>query len=302
MHGTVLILGGPDDEHASHMAKLLAEGGTDVELLESRSFPMSLQISFEPQAGVAMLRLPSGRRLDLLNVRSVYWRAYSGVEPAPLPDPEQYYIAENDSRSLFEGLLKWIPARWVNSWNAYQSHQTKPAQLAQVAALGVPIPATLIGNNAESVRDFCVRYPRTIFKPVQGGAHTQRVTKEHLTDRNLANLACAPVTLQEEIPGTNIRAFVASDRVLACEIRSGELDFRDDPDAAIIPCELPAEVVGHCLSAAKALDLLWTAIDLRRTPEGMHFFLEANPSPMFLGFESRSGLPLSNLLANLLLA
>ena len=51
---------------------------------------------------------------------------------------------------------------------------------------------------------------------------------------------------------------------------------------------------------ARALDLLWTGIDLRRTPEGRYVFLEANPSPMFLGFESRSGLPLTAALADLL--
>ena len=57
---------------------------------------------------------------------------------------------------------------------------------------------------------------------------------------------------------------------------------------------------GHCLDAARALDLLWTGIDLRLTPEGRYVFLEANPSPMFLGFESRSGLPLTDALADLL--
>jgi D-alanine-D-alanine ligase-like ATP-grasp enzyme len=47
---------------------------------------------------------------------------------------------------------------------------------------------------------------------------------------------------------------------------------------------------------------LWTGIDLRLTPEGRYVFLEANPSPMFLGFEQRSGLPLTEILAELLLA
>ncbi len=51
---------------------------------------------------------------------------------------------------------------------------------------------------------------------------------------------------------------------------------------------------------ARALDLLWTGIDLRLTPEGDYVFLEANPSPMFLGFERQTGLPLTESLAHLL--
>jgi hypothetical protein len=46
---------------------------------------------------------------------------------------------------------------------------------------------------------------------------------------------------------------------------------------------------------------VWTGIDLRRTPDGRHVFLEANPSPMFLGFERRSGLPLTEALVALLI-
>ena len=47
--------------------------------------------------------------------------------------------------------------------------------------------------------------------------------------------------------------------------------------------------------------LVWTGIDFRLTPDGRYVFLEANPNPMFLGFEDRCGLPLTDALANLLL-
>ncbi|MCI0742908.1 MAG: hypothetical protein L0Y72_28090, partial [Gemmataceae bacterium] len=213
----------------------------------------------------------------------------------------QAALAANDARSLFEALLIGQPARWVNGWNAYQLHQTKPVQLARVAALGVPVPATLLANDPESVRDFAARHPRSIFKPVQGGAHTRRLELGHLTDTNLAHLALAPVTIQEEVPGTDLRVFVAGQRVLACEIHTDHVDFRDDPAPRIAPCALPVDVTAWCLRAARALELLWTGMDVRRTPDGRHVFLEANPSPMFLGFEERAGLPLTDALTALLL-
>ena len=298
---TVLILGSDDDEHATFMGDHLRRRGADAELLDSRWFPGTMQLSHDPRGGSWSLRLPGGRRLDAGQIRSVYWRCYQGVGQPALPDAEQAYLAANDARSLFESLLLRLPARWVNGWQGFQLHQTKPAALAIVAALGVPIPATLLGNDAEAVRAFVAAHPHCIFKPVQGGAHTRRVTPAHLCDANLANLAYAPVTLQEEVSGTDIRAFVAGRRVLACAIHSDGPDFRDNDDPAITPHELPAAVRDSCLAIAEALHLLWTGIDLRRTPEGRYVFLEANPSPMFLGFEERSGLPLTEALADLLL-
>lgn len=299
---TILILGSVDDDHAAHVRHYLQTKGIDAEFLNSSDFPAEIQIAWEPDrtAASGTLRLPSGRRLGFDEVSAVYWRCYHGVPTPQLPDPEQAYIAQNDGRSLFESLLICLPARWVNGWQAFQLHQTKPVQLAMVAALGVPVPATLLGNDPAAVREFVGRHPQCIFKPVQGGAHTLRVTPRHLSDENLKNLAIAPVTIQEEVRGTDIRVFVAGQRVLACEVQTAELDFREDPDPRIVPLELPPAVAEQCCRIARTLHLLWTGIDLRRTPEGQYVFLEANPSPMFLGFEQRSGLPLTESLAAVL--
>jgi glutathione synthase/RimK-type ligase-like ATP-grasp enzyme len=230
----------------------------------------------------------------------VYWRCYNSVSRPDLPDAEQAYNGGNDARSLFESLLIHLPARWVNGWRAFQLHQTKPVQLAMVAALAVPVPATTLGNDPEAVRAFAAKHPHCIFKPVQGGAHTRPVTPAHLTNENLKSLAFAPVTLQEEVAGTNIRVFVAGERILACEVKTETLDYRDTADPSIVVHPLPAEVQRQCAAIAKALELLWTGIDFRLTPEGRYVFLEANPSPMFRGFESRCGLPLTESLAALL--
>jgi len=297
----VLILGNDQDEHAQHMRAYLTTQGAEVEFLDSATFPAQMQISHQPARGEGTICLPAGRTLAFADIESVYWRNYSGVSPAELPDAEQAFIAANDARSLFESLLICLPVRWVNGLAGYRWHQTKPAALARVAALGAPVPATIVTNDPQAVLEFVDRHERCIFKPVQGGAHTQRVTREHLTEKNLASLAIAPVTIQEEVPGTDIRVFVAGRRVLACEVRTKALDFRDDPDPEIVAVTLPDDVAGMCQQAAAKLALLWTGIDLRRTPDGRYVFLEANPSPMFLGFERRSGLPLTESLAALLL-
>jgi len=297
----ILILGGEDDAHAVHMLHHLRQRDADVELWDSRWFPSSMTVAFDPETGSGRLRLPGGRVLAFDEVTAVYWRCYNQVAVPHLRDDGQALIAGNDSRSLFESLLIHWKTRWVNGWDAFQLHQTKPAALAMVAALGVPVPRTLLGNDPHAVREFAERVPKAIFKPVQGGAHTLRLAKEHLSDANLGNLAYAPVTLQEEIEGTNIRVFIAGERVLACEVKTGEVDFREDPDPKIVPHLLPKAVEEHCRDAAAVLRLCWTGIDLRLDADGRYVFLEANPSPMFVGFQARSGLPLTEALADLLM-
>jgi glutathione synthase/RimK-type ligase-like ATP-grasp enzyme len=279
---------------------MLMDRGQNAELLDSRWFPAELTLAFDPIGGDWRMRLPHGRVLSTRDIRAVYWRCYNGVGGAELPDPEQMFIAQNDARGLFESWLIHAPVRWVNGWTAFQMHQTKPVQLAAVAARGVPIPATMLSNDAVAIRDFAARQPRSIFKPVQGGAHTRRVTAHHLREANLKNLAIAPVTLQEEIPGTNIRVFVAGERVLACEVQAETVDFRDVGDPTILVHRLPETIVAQARDIARTLHLVWTGIDYRLTPEGRYVFLEANPSPMFLGFEARCGLPLAEALLDLL--
>jgi glutathione synthase/RimK-type ligase-like ATP-grasp enzyme len=298
---TVLILG-DGDEHAAFMLAHLRRLGHDAELLDSRWFPATLDLSHDPVLDEWTIRLPSGRVLPPGAVRSVYWRCYNNVSAPDLPDAEQAFVAANDARSLFESFLIRYPVRWVNGWDGFLLHQTKPAALAMIARLGIEVPRTLSSNDADAVRAFVAREQRAIFKPVQGGAHTRHVTPRHLTDDNLKNLKYAPVTLQEEIEGTNVRAFVAGERVLGCEVKAGTLDFRDEAEPQIVPHDFSAEMQQRCRLIATTLHLRWTGIDFRLTPQGRYVFLEANPSPMFLGFERQSGVPLTEALTQLLTA
>jgi hypothetical protein len=296
---TIVILTAIDDEHGTRVQAALAEAGQDAILIDSRWFPEQMQISYQPN-DTGSIRLPDGRQVRLEDIRSVYWRNYFGPLGPKLPNFDQTYVAGNDARGLFESLLVRLPVRWVNGWHAYQSHQTKPAQLAQLRAHGIPIPDTVVTNDPRTVQEFAARHSRAIYKPVQGGAHAQRLEARHLTDAHLRNLVYAPITLQEEIGGVSVRVFVAGDRTFACELETESLDYRDDPQSRVLRHNLPGETAEMCRLAARALDLVWTGIDLRRTPSGRYVLLEANPSPMFLGFEAQTGLPLTDSLVGLL--
>ena len=126
--------------------------------------------------------------------------------------------------------------------------------------------------------------------------------ESHLDPKRLRlALSLSPVTLQEYIPGTNIRTYAISNSVYAAEIRSNSIDFREDAEAELIPIQLPKAIQQQCFDIAKALHLDWTAIDWRKTPTGEYIFLEANPSPMFIHFERQTGFPITKELVKLLM-
>lgn len=298
---SILILGDRTDLHAAHLQQAIAQTGTQVYYWNTQQFPTQTRLSWQPDTNQGTLVLPNGDCLGFDQIHSVFWRSFAGIRVPSLADAHQFQVALNDSMSLLRSVLQACPARWINSWQAYQFHREKPLQLRAVQQLGVAIPATLISNDPEAVLAFC-QQRHIIFKPVYGGAHTQVVTLDHLHQERLRlALKTAPVTLQEYIPGTNIRSYVINEKVYAAEIRSPSLDFREDVDAELIPMTLPNEIEQACIRIARRLFLEWTAIDWRLTPSGEYIFLEANPSPMFLHFEHQTSFPITALLVNLLL-
>ena len=298
----ILILGNATDAHAAHIYNTLTEAGATVNYLDTSLFPKQLRISWQPEQQLGYLTLPTGEELNIQDIHSVYWRNFCGVYIPEFKDSYQKKLAYNDSMSTLRTFMQACPAKWVNSWEAFQFHKEKPLQLNRAKQIGATIPATLISNNPNQVIEFCQTYKKAIFKPVYGGAHTQFITEAHLEPQRLnLTLSLSPVTIQEYIPGTNIRTYAIADSVYSAEIRSSSVDFREDLDAELIPIELPESIQKQSLAIAKAFMLKWTAIDWRVKPTGEYVFLEANPSPMFVHFERQTGFPITEKLVNLLM-
>ena len=295
-----LILAHATDAHAQHMLAALQQRGHAAYLLETHKFPSEIQISLAPHNGSGSLRLAGGEQIDFDDIASVYWRNFCGVtaESSRATRGSMADIAYYDSMAC---LRSWFQLRnrtlWLNSWEAYQSHQEKPWQLQRVAQLGVKVPRTYVGNDAAQILAFCRAEPQAIFKPVYGGAHTERITEKHLAGEHLARaLTQAPITLQQYIDGTNIRTYAVGGQLFSVELQSGDIDFRSDRGLQVQTLATPPHIAQQVQAIMPALSLNWTAIDWRRTPAGEYYFLEANPSPMFIGMEQLSGLPLTETL------
>ena len=301
----ILIIGAPDEAHSAFIYEKLCRLDEPVAYFDTRRFPAETRIAFEPEDSTRGFLKPNtpAAPIALSDIRAVYWRYFMGIAAGHQNDPFLHEMATRETESLIGSLFRAMDERclWVNTPGAIEMHRYKGYQLAKLSRAGLRIPHTLMTNDPDAVRDFYERmHKQVIYKPVRGGAHTAKLADEDLKPERLAELAKAPVQFQEMIPGVDTRAYLIGDDIFAAEIRARSLDFREDPDAAIVPVELPDAVLADCRTLVRELDLKFSGIDIRKTPDGEYVFIEGNPSPMFMHFEHQSKYPISDRLVDLL--
>jgi glutathione synthase/RimK-type ligase-like ATP-grasp enzyme len=310
---TIMIIGAPQEAHAAHIYRAIESRGKKPFYFDTRRFPGEVQLNLQPSvlAEGQKSRPANGRFVDLANqldipfeeIEAVYWRYHFGVNvPDTITNDHQRLMAHREIESTLGSFFRMLDCRWLNPAEAVAMHAFKPYQTQLMAQLGIRVPETLISNDPSAVKDFFERLDgKVIYKPVRGGAHTSRLKTEDLTPERLIELAEAPVQFQEMIEGIDIRVYLMGDDAFAAEIRSGTLDFRDNPKAEIVPIPLPTDIQSQCQQAARRLLLTYSGIDIRRTPEGEYVFLECNPCPMFIHFERKTGYPITERLTDQLI-
>lgn len=288
------IIGRADDEQVVSVRRRLRERGSDPYVLDLSEFPSSRVLSLLDGSPAATG--PNG--ID--NVRTWYVRS----SPLPLPffpgrgdctDTERRvaYAGGRERRSFAFGFLRALErdgARLANSPTTFGQHFLKLEQLHALRHARVPVPRTLATNDPQALIEFAreARAP-IVYKPLAGGALCRRLTSADLTPKRLALLAGAPVLFQEEVSGTNIRVYVVDGKVVAgYEIVSDRLDYRG-AESAVHPTAPSMQESKACLAAARACEMTFTGIDIRRREDGTFAVLECNPSPMFAAIERRTG-------------
>jgi glutathione synthase/RimK-type ligase-like ATP-grasp enzyme len=91
--------------------------------------------------------------------------------------------------------------------------------------------------------------------------------------------------------------------VFAAAIYSQDTDYPIDfrmslGQARTEPTDLPPTIADRLLALMERLGLVYGAIDLRRTPEGEHVFLEINTAGEFMFIEERTDQPIARAVAD----
>ena len=299
----ILIVGLPDDPTSARIYQRITEAGGDAVYFDTLAFPSQVSFSFNTGSPVKGVFKVHGQHIALSDFSGVYRRWSKGIAAPQDPDPLVAELVYWNIESAIGSFSRCLDCLWINSQQATDMHKYKGYQLKLLNQAGIPLPDTLLTNDAASVRAFYDKHDgNVIYKPVRGWAHTEKLTHQDLTDERLSALSQAPIKLQQLIPGTDIRAYWVDGEIYAMAIETDSLDFRETPSAPRQKVTLPDPVIKQMHTITQTLGLVFSGIDLRVTPEGEYIFFEANPTPVFVFDEDTTGYPISQHIARLLMA
>jgi hypothetical protein len=310
----ILVVSYRDEEHTTDVVARLERAGREVLLIDMADFPSltSLELSWTNDAPPSYLINGANGAVDLRRAGVGWWRR---VRPFTIDQavvvPSMRVFAESETGQAVNGMLDALPCVWVNNRGADEAAHHKPLQWTVAREVGLRLPRTLVTNRPEAARRFIeeVGRGRTIFKAFLASLEAWRETRlvEQSDLDKLEAVRFAPVIFQEYVEGVDLRITVVGDRLFAGEIDARSTSYPFDMrmvigEAAMQGVTLPPKVRSALLKLQRRLGLTYGAIDMRRTPDGEYIFFEVNPAGQWLFVEQRTGLPISQAIADLLIA
>jgi len=312
----ILLVSHEADDHLAPMLAELARIGREAVVVDTAALPGSVAVVAEhgPGGDRRLLRLADGGWVDLDRVGSGWWRR--PLPPARdqrITDPGEASWAVNETYEAMAGFWDALPVAWVSPPKAIETAMMKTWQLPAARAAGLEIPQTLVTSDPDAARAFVDRLglERVVCKAFSATPENWRETRlvgeaEYAV---LDRVALAPVIFQEFVPAeVDLRVTVVGERLFPAAIHSQELpyplDFRMFLDVGqgvrMTPATLPDDVGDALLRLLKAAGLRYGAVDMRRTPDGRHVFLEVNPAGQWRFVEEVTGQPMTAAMARLL--
>lgn len=309
----ILILSHAEDYHTAGVLRALARAGHPTVLMDTSQFPVNASVTQRFGYGsCTYIFSPNGRNIDLGKCGVAWWRRPQPFTLHPGLSPEVVNFTYSECNEAMSGLWFALGLTWVNPPHFDEIAHHKPYQLAVATSVGLPIPHTLITNSPDEARKLIAEQgsAKTVYKTFLASEQCWRETRTLQPDEleMLESLRLAPAIFQEYVPAVgDIRVTVVGDRVFATLISAAEggyqLDYRMDLTGATFKAtELSSETADAVFRLMKRLGLVFGAIDMRRTSERGDIFLEINPAGEWLFVEERTGQPITQAVADLLIS
>lgn len=312
----ILVISSPGDHHAEAVLAHLQHAQVTAQLVDIGNYPyaMSLTAAYDhDKAWSYSLAASDGTVVPLTDCRVIWWRrprAYT-IDPK-IRQPRHMSFTLRESSEALMGTFSSLDVFWVNDPFSEWVAEQKIYQLRTAQAVGLPIPRTLITSEPQHARAFVdeLGLQRSVYKCFSATREDWRETRIMRPEELelLENVRYAPVIFQEYVPAdVDLRVTVVGDRTFATAIHSQGLGYDVDyrmtlGRARVEPVELPAPVERCLRVLMERMNLVYGAIDLRRTPDGVFVFLEINPSGDFLFIEELTGQPIAAGIAQFLAA
>jgi ATP-grasp ribosomal peptide maturase len=301
--GVVLVLTNRLDSTADLVVSDLNTRKVPVFRCDTAEFPTRLTLSAGLANGWAGKLDSDHRRLDLENVRSVYFRRPEEFQLSEELSEAGRLFAAAQSRAGFLGVIASLPCLWINHPSRDSNANYKPWQLAVARRLGLDPPRTIITNDPDAAREFAAHIGSPIITKSLGSAVDTVVVDPAEFDDSVR--LCAHVFQEWVDKAYEVRLTVVGNTFHAVEIHAsserGRVDWRTDYDG--LTYRVTTAPVGVRMRVARLMEyfgLVFGAFDFVVTPQGAWRFLEVNPNGQWQWLEDKAGVPISRSIAALL--
>ena len=311
MSKNVLIISNSEDIHADLMLSTLYSKGGQAFRIDLDKFPRDYQITqvfLRNSWHSEIIHIPSGKQLDLSQVGAIWLRKPGefSFRSMDLTIQEQAYARMESEQALF-GLLYGLDCYWVSHPKYLRAAMWKGEQLQRATQMGFSIPASIVSNSPEKVREFKENIHGEMIFKAMSSPHlaANEIDEEHCIAEGLAttivtddvmetldSVSELPCHFQQYIPKQyELRITVIGEQLFAAKIHTQD-DVRTQVDSRDMSAEilyeattLPEHIRLACLDFVKSYQLNYSALDMIVTPENEYVFLENNPNGQFLYVE-----------------
>jgi hypothetical protein len=306
----VLVVAGRDDLFSDKIILSLESRGANVARLDLSATPLQMHCALTAEGWHGTIQAGNGLTVRLENVISVLWRWGGKIPGHPdIADPDQKAWAAQEDTEATLGILRSLPVFWMSHPDRLAAVEgNKPTQLRDAVLAGLPVPPTVITTRGAAASTWMraggshiYKAFRAPYRPRHGDPGWVLATRVH---GPLPKDLCAASTFQELIEGTPIRVTVIGDEIFAVEVAGVDYDVDWRPQqttADLHPVPVPDSTRKAIRSLMSSWALTYAALDFIAT--GTEWvFLEINPTGAYGFVEEATGLPLTDTIAETLLA
>lgn len=325
----VLVVTSSEEPNVEKVFPILKSRGGKPTRINTDCFFDSILVHFEMLGSHSEWVIETrDEKIRSSEIKSVWYRRPSSPDASLSKNVSQPYhgFVEDEVKKFLWSL--WTSTNdknilWVNHPLALKLLEYNKLYQLQVAnEVGLDVPETIVTMYQDkALRFFDMCDGQLVMKLLGGGGnlkneegkdlvvYTSRVFREHIIERG-EGMKQAPVMFQRYIPKKiELRVTIVGEKVFTCAIDS-QVSSRTKDDwrrydferVGHNPYGLPKDVEEKLLRLMWMLKINFGAIDMIVTPKDKYVFLEVNPSGQWGWIEALTGMPISEALADLLIA
>lgn len=255
-------------------------------------------------------------------VSVVYYRRFATNLKIPelresFPTNQAKYEVTNEMEHLVKYFYYLLEDK---AWFPYPKYVDidKLTSLTKAKEAGLTIPKSTVSNNKKSISNFLEEVPSSITKPIKfsgyynsDDGYTYTVLTNEINSNNLSRVKpnhFFPTLLQEKINYQfEIRIFYLDGEFFPAAIMVPNANYTDvkrhfgKAEIHWMPYKLPTIIETKLHRFMQSINLNTGSIDMMKTKEGDHVFIEVNPVGQFIAPSKRCNFKIEKRIANWLI-